>query len=75
MVTALAICDTDGGRHEPRPLLAHVYPLERTAEQRRERLFDTVKQYYPIRCVRIEFDDVPEPLGQALNEGDGVYRP
>lgn len=62
--TAYAICDTDGGRHEPRVLFAHIYPTERRAEERRERLFDDVKEYYPICLVRIEI----ESTGRA--EGD-----
>lgn len=52
-MTAYCIHDTDGGRHEPRPLLRHIYATEQEAIQvAKHRGFDA--QYYPVLPVRIE---------------------
>lgn len=52
-LVAWAICDTDGGRHEPRPLVRYIYGSEASAVDIRNRKFDEVKEYYPIRKIRI----------------------
>lgn len=52
-VCAWAICDTDGGRRKPFPLLRHIYPTEQAARQAAEyHGFDPA--WYPVRPVRIE---------------------
>ena len=49
---AWAICDTDGGRHEPRPLIGRIYASHNEAEQNRK--YDGyAKEYYPIMMVEI----------------------
>ena len=52
-ITAWAICDTDGNRHEPRPLTRHIYASHTEAEQVRK--YDGWdREYYPIKMVEIK---------------------
>lgn len=60
-IQAWAICDTDGGRHEPVPLLRHIYssyPEARQAALTRE----FAKLFYPIKPVTIEVDEDTEEV-------------
>ena len=58
-VQAWAICDTDGGRHEPVPLLRHVYSFYSEARQAAlNREF--TKLFYPIKPVTIEVNEGAE---------------
>lgn len=50
---AWAICDTDGGRQQPKPLLRHIYPTKEIAvEAAKYRDFDPT--YYPVIEVTVE---------------------
>ncbi len=49
---AWAICDTDGGRQAPRPLLRHVYATEALARQAAAH-FGFELGFYPVMAVMI----------------------
>lgn len=55
---AWAICNTDGGRHEPKPLVRHIYATEQAAETNREYYFRGQEHHYPIKAIGIRFEDV-----------------
>jgi len=51
-VKAWAICDTDGGRHEPKPLLRYIYDSEHRAKQAAE-YHDFDPQWYPVLPISV----------------------
>lgn len=48
-----AICDTDGGRLEPKPLARHIYATESEAKQAAE-YRDFYEEHYPIKKVKVQ---------------------
>ena len=60
-IQAWAICDTDGGRHEPVPLLRHIYSTYEAARGAAQgRQFEPL--FYPIKPVTIEVDEASEKV-------------
>jgi hypothetical protein len=50
-----AICDTDGGRHPPKPLARYIYTLEQEAVQARQyRGMDA--GHYPVMAVTVRLE-------------------
>jgi hypothetical protein len=57
---AWAICDTDGGRCAPMPLLRYIYPTEQVAKQAADHQ-GLDPAWYPVRPVRIVGSDKGDP--------------
>ena len=70
-ITAWAICDTDGNRHEPIPLSRHIYSTRTQAEQVR-RYDGLSEEYYPILQVTISVHGLNDARGFILKQKNSV---